>query len=75
MATEPKMELSRYRMPSTGVLRWAFIFLIIALAAAILGFGGFAGVVADVARVLFFVFLLLFAIGVILHLGRGKPVV
>lgn len=57
------------------MLRWAFIFLIVALAAAILGFGGIAGAAAGVAKVLFFVFLLLFIVGLIMHLVRGRPVV
>ncbi len=56
------------------MLRWAFIFLIIALAAAVLGFAGIAGPVETVARVLFFVFLLLFALGVLVHIARGRPV-
>lgn len=57
------------------MLRWAFIFLIVALAAAILGFGGIAGAVAGVAKILFFVFLLLFIVGLMMHLVRGRPVV
>ena len=57
------------------ILRWAFICLIVALAAAIIGFGGIAGGIDDVARILFFLFLTLFALGVILHLVRGRPVV
>lgn len=57
------------------MLRWAFIFLIVALAAAILGFGGVAGAAAGVAKILFFVFLLLFIVGLLVHLVRGRPVV
>lgn len=57
------------------MLRWAFIFLIVALAAAILGFGGVAGAAAGVAKILFFVFLLLFIVGLLMHLVRGRPVV
>ena len=57
------------------MLRWAFIFLIVALAAAILGFGGIAGAAAGVAKILFFVFLLLFIVGLMVHLVRGRPVV
>ena len=57
------------------MLRWAFIFLIVALAAAILGFGGIAGAAAGVAKVLFFIFLLLFIVGLMMHLVRGRPVV
>ena len=55
------------------MLRWAFIFLIVALAAAVIGFAGIAGPVDDIARILFFLFLLLFALGVIMHLTRGRP--
>ena len=57
------------------MLRWAFIFLIVALAAAILGFGGVAGAAAGIAKILFFVFLLLFVVGLIMHLVNGRPVV
>ena len=58
-----------------AVLRWALICLIVALVAALLGFGGVAGAAAGVAKVLFFVFLLLFVIGLMMHLVRGRPVV
>jgi uncharacterized membrane protein YtjA (UPF0391 family) len=39
------------------MLGWALTFLILALVAAFLGFGGLAGFGAGVARILFFVFL------------------
>ncbi len=53
-------------------MRWAFIFLIVALASAILGFGGLSGAISTVGRALFFLFLALFAVGVVRH-GR-RPV-
>jgi len=50
-----------------GLLKWAVIFLIVAGIAAIFGFGGVASGAADIAKVLFFIFLavcvILFAIG------------
>lgn len=42
------------------MLRWAFSFLVIALIAGVLGFGGVAGVSMDIAKTLFFIFLVLF---------------
>ena len=49
------------------MLRWAFIFLIIALGCAILGFGGLSGTISAIGRPLFFLFLALFAVGVVRH--------
>lgn len=49
---------------------WALTFLIVALVAAVLGFGGIAGSLAWVAKVLFFVGLLAFVISLIS--GRSK---
>lgn len=42
------------------MLRYALIFLVVALIAAALGFGGLAGAATGIAKVLFFVFLILF---------------
>jgi uncharacterized membrane protein YtjA (UPF0391 family) len=39
------------------MLRWALTFFILAIVAAILGFGGIAGAATDIARILFFFFL------------------
>jgi len=47
------------------MLRWSVIFLIIALIAALFGFGGIAGAAISIAKVLFFVFLALFVITLI----------
>ena len=41
----------------SALLKWALAFLVISLIAAILGFGGIAADAADIARVLFFIFL------------------
>ncbi len=55
------------------MLGWALTFLIIALIAGVLGFGVVAGTAASIAKILFFVFLVLFIIGLVM--GRRGPVV
>ncbi len=42
------------------MLRWAAIFLVIAIVAAVFGFGDLSAGAAGIAKVLFFLFLLLF---------------
>ena len=44
------------------MLRWALLFLIVALVAALFGYSGIAGEAAGIARVLFFICLLLFLV-------------
>ena len=57
---------------TTTMLSWALTFLVIALIAAVLGFGGVAGTAAWIAKVLFVVFLIAFLIAVVS--GRRTPV-
>jgi len=45
---------------SSIMLRWTLIFLVVAIIAAVFGFGGVAAASAGIARVLFFIFLILF---------------
>lgn len=47
------------------MLRWAVIFLVIALVAALFGWGGIADAAAGIAQVLFFIFLVLFVLALI----------
>ena len=47
------------------MLRWSLAFLIIALIAALFGFGVIEGYSLLIAKVLFFVFLLLFVVSLI----------
>ena len=44
------------------MLHYALVFLVLALVAAVLGFGGVAVVSAEIAKVLFFLFLIAFVI-------------
>jgi len=51
---------------------WALTFLIIALIAAVLGFGGIATFAVDIAKIIFFVAIVLFLISAIIGLVRGR---
>lgn len=53
------------------MLHWALGFLVVAILAAALGFGGIAGTATDIARVLFFVFIVLFILSFVGHRYRG----
>lgn len=54
------------------MLRWALIFLIVALIAGALGFGGIAGTSMGIAKILFWIFLVLLVISLVMHLVRGR---
>jgi uncharacterized membrane protein YtjA (UPF0391 family) len=56
------------------MIRWAIAFAVIALVAAVLGFGGLAGDFAYIAKILLFVFLVLFILSAVLG-RRGGPLV
>jgi uncharacterized membrane protein YtjA (UPF0391 family) len=47
------------------MLSWAITFLIIALVAAVFGFGGIYVAAAGIAKILFFVFIVLFVISLV----------
>jgi uncharacterized membrane protein YtjA (UPF0391 family) len=48
------------------MLHWSLIFLVIALIAAVLGFGGIAGTAVGIAKILFFVFLVIWLVAFLL---------
>jgi uncharacterized membrane protein YtjA (UPF0391 family) len=53
------------RRKGVQMLQWALAFFIIAVVAAIFGFGGIAIAAAGVAKLLFFVFLVLFLVSLL----------
>jgi uncharacterized membrane protein YtjA (UPF0391 family) len=56
------------------MLGWALSFLVIALVAAVLGFGGIAGLSIEIAKIIFVVAIILFLISAILGWrGRSAP--
>jgi uncharacterized membrane protein YtjA (UPF0391 family) len=56
------------------MLYWALAFLLIAIVAAVFGFGGIAAGAATIAQVLFWIFLVVFLVSLIMGLvQRGRP--
>ena len=54
------------------MLTWVVTFLVIALIAGILGFGGVAGVSIEIAKAIFFIAVVLFLISAVVGLARGR---
>jgi uncharacterized membrane protein YtjA (UPF0391 family) len=54
------------------MLGWALTFLVVALIAAVLGFGGIAGLSMEIAKIIFFVAVVLFLISAVIGLLRGR---
>jgi uncharacterized membrane protein YtjA (UPF0391 family) len=52
------------------MLGWALTFLIVALIAAVLGFGGIAGFAVEIAKIIFFVAIILFVVSAIWRHAR-----
>jgi uncharacterized membrane protein YtjA (UPF0391 family) len=52
------------------MLHYALVFLVIALIAAVFGFGGVAVAAAGIAKILFFLFIIAFVVSLIMHAGR-----
>ena len=46
--------------------------MVLALIAAVLGFGGLAGTFVGIAKILFFVFLVLFVVSLVVNALRGR---
>ncbi|MGF6771022.1 uncharacterized membrane protein YtjA (UPF0391 family) [Paraburkholderia sp. GAS199] len=68
--------LSRFQIqssnPSVGgpMLRYAAIFFIIAIIAAVFGFGGIAAGATEIAKVLFFIFVVIFLVTLLMGVMR-----
>jgi uncharacterized membrane protein YtjA (UPF0391 family) len=56
------------------MLKWAFIFLIVALVAAMFGFGGIASTAAGIAKVLFFIAIAIFVVMLLLGLFAARKI-
>jgi uncharacterized membrane protein YtjA (UPF0391 family) len=57
-----------------AMLYYALVFLVIALVAGMLGFGFISFAAAGMAKILFFIFLIMFLVSIIVHAGRGRTV-
>jgi uncharacterized membrane protein YtjA (UPF0391 family) len=56
------------KRPLMSLLKWALIFLLISLVAALFGFTGLSAATADIARILFYIFLVIFVVLLVLGL-------
>jgi uncharacterized membrane protein YtjA (UPF0391 family) len=54
------------------MLSWVVTFLVIALIAGVLGFGGIAGASVEIAKAIFFIAIVLFLISAVVGLVRGR---
>jgi uncharacterized membrane protein YtjA (UPF0391 family) len=54
------------------MLYWAVLFFVVAVVAALFGFGGIAEASAGIAQFLFILFLILFVISLVVGLMRGR---
>lgn len=55
------------------MLRYAIIFFVIALIAALFGFGGIAAGATEIAKILFFIFIILFVVSLVAGLIKRGP--
>jgi uncharacterized membrane protein YtjA (UPF0391 family) len=63
------------RISKTEVLTmfgWVVTFLIIALIAGVLGFGGVAGASIEIAKIIFFIAVVLFLVSALVGVARGR---
>ena len=54
------------------MLSWVITFLVVALIAGVLGFGGIAGVSVEIAKTIFFIAVILFLVSAVVGLERGR---
>ena len=56
------------------MLGWALTFLVVALIAGVLGFTTVAGAAIEIAKIIFFIFVVLFLVSLVMHFVRGRGV-
>ena len=54
------------------MLGWALTFLVVAIIAAVFGFGGIASASAGIAQILFFIFVALFVLAMVVRALKGR---
>ena len=65
--------LNVFQRKEIHMLYWAAVFFIVALIAAVLGFGGIAAGAASIAKILFFIFLIAFVVSLLMGVFRRAP--
>jgi uncharacterized membrane protein YtjA (UPF0391 family) len=64
--------LAPLKTKGCAMFGWVVTFLIIALIAGVLGFGGIAGASIEIAKVIFVIAIILFLISAVVGLVRGR---
>jgi uncharacterized membrane protein YtjA (UPF0391 family) len=64
--------MSKQKAEVLIMLSWVVTFLIVALVAGILGFGGVAGASIEIAKIIFFIAIVLFVVSAVVGLARGR---
>jgi uncharacterized membrane protein YtjA (UPF0391 family) len=64
----------RHQDEGLTMLGWVVTFLVIALIAGILGFGGIAGASIEIAKIIFFIAVVLFLVSAVVGLARGRRI-
>jgi uncharacterized membrane protein YtjA (UPF0391 family) len=72
MKPEPASRQTDQSVRSRAMLYWAMVFLVLAIVAAVFGFGGIAAAATTIAKVLFLVFLVVFLASLITGLTRRR---
>ncbi len=54
------------------MLSWVLTFLVVALIAGVLGFGGIAGASVEIAKAIFFIAIVLFLVSAVVGVVRGR---
>jgi uncharacterized membrane protein YtjA (UPF0391 family) len=67
-AFHPRARTIGDKRPVMSLLKWALIFFLISLVAALFGFTGLSAATADIARILFYIFIVIFLVLLILGL-------
>ena len=71
---EARYQTSRRQVETRviAMLSWVVTFLVVALIAGILGFGGVAGASIEIAKIIFFIAVVLFLVSAVVGLARGR---
>ena len=56
------------------MLGWVVTFLIVALVAGVLGFGVVAGASIEIAKIIFFIAVVLFVVSAVVGVARGRRI-
>jgi uncharacterized membrane protein YtjA (UPF0391 family) len=70
----PQSNILNLKPREVAMLGWAITFLVIALIAALFGFGGIAGTAIEAAKIVFFVAIVLFVISALVGIFRGRSI-